>query len=72
MKNKPTSFFSSGTFMFFWMLLVLPSTQYLFAQQINPKILEFYRICAGGPHPTKPGEVYNDISFFLYKWFSFG
>jgi hypothetical protein len=60
MKSKPTPFFSSCTFMFFCLLLVLPSTQWLFAQQINPKILEFNRICAGGPHPTKAGEVFNE------------
>jgi hypothetical protein len=60
MKSKPTSFFSSGTFMFFWMLLVLPSTQGAFAQQINPKILNFFQICAGGPHPNKPGEIFNE------------
>lgn len=60
MKSKPTSFFSSGAFMFFWMLLVAPSTLSLFAQQINPKILEFTQICAGGPHPNKPGQVFNE------------
>jgi hypothetical protein len=60
MKSKPTSFFSFGTFMFFWMLLVLPLTQSAFAQQINPKILNFFQICAGGPHPNKPGEIFNE------------
>jgi gliding motility-associated-like protein len=61
MKSKPTPFFSSSAFMFFWMLfVVVSSTQSLFSQQINPKILEFNQICAGGPHPTKPGEVFNE------------
>ena len=60
MKSKPTSFFSSSAFMFFWMLLVLPSTQSAFAQQINPKILNLFQICAGGPHPNKPGEIFNE------------
>ncbi|MDR6845139.1 gliding motility-associated C-terminal domain-containing protein [Flavobacterium granuli] len=61
MKSKPTSFFSSCTFMFFLMLLVvLPSSQSLFAQQISPKILNFFQICAGGPHPEKPGEIFNE------------
>jgi gliding motility-associated-like protein len=60
MKSKPTSFFSSGTFMFFWMLLVLPSTHGAFAQQINPKILNFFQICAGGPYPERPGEIFNE------------
>lgn len=60
MKSKPTPFFSSATVMFFLMLLVLPSTQNAFAQQITPKILEFNQICAGGPHPNKPGEVFNE------------
>jgi hypothetical protein len=65
MKSKPTSFFSSCTFMFFLMLLVIPSTQELSAQQITPKILEFNQICAGGPHPDKPGEVFNEFQAFF-------
>jgi gliding motility-associated-like protein len=60
MKSKPTSFISSSAFMFFWMLLILHSTQSAFAQQINPKILNFFQICAGGPHPNKPGEIFNE------------
>jgi gliding motility-associated-like protein len=61
MKSKFTPLFSSSAFMFFLMLLVLPSAGNLFAQQINPQILEFNQICAGGPHPTKPGEVFNEF-----------
>ena len=32
----------------------------LFAQTILPKRLEFYQICAGDPHPEKPGEIFNE------------
>jgi len=42
------------------MLLAVPSTISLFAQTIAPKKLPFDKICAGGPHPTNPGEVFNE------------
>jgi hypothetical protein len=43
------------------LLSIIVSSNYLFSQQINPTILEFDKICAGGPHPTKPGEVFNEF-----------
>ena len=58
--NKPTLFFSSSAVMFFLMLLVLPSTLSLIAQTIAPQKLTFSQICAGGPHPTIPGAVFNE------------
>ena len=60
MKSKPTPSFSSTKFIFFLLLLVLPSTLALFAQTIAPQKLPFTQICAGGPHPTFPGEVFNE------------
>jgi hypothetical protein len=60
MKSSPIPFCISKTFIFVLMFNVLVSTNYLFGQQINPKILEFDKICAGGPHPTKPGEFFNE------------
>lgn len=42
------------------MLLVLPSTITVFAQTILPQKLPFSAICAGGPHPTIPGAVFNE------------
>lgn len=41
------------------MLLVVPATG-LFAQTITPQKLPFDKICAGGPHPTIPDEVFNE------------
>ncbi|MBW4358860.1 gliding motility-associated C-terminal domain-containing protein [Flavobacterium taihuense] len=64
MKSKPTPSFSFIKFMFFLLLLV-PSTQYVFGQQITPKALKFNQICAGGPHPTKPGEIFNEYQAFF-------
>ena len=58
MKIKPLSFFSFWKFKF--LLLLFVSTNYLFAQQINPKILNFDKICAGGLHPTIPNQVFNE------------
>lgn len=61
MSSKTTSFFSVDTVLNFLMLLVLPSTLLLFAQgTIAPQKLPFSQICAGGPHPTKPGEIFNE------------
>ncbi|PJJ10110.1 gliding motility-associated-like protein [Flavobacterium sp. 1] len=60
MNRKPTFLFSSCTFLFFLMLLVLPSTLGLFAQTITPQKLPFDKICAGGPHPTDPNQVFNE------------
>ena len=60
MKSSPLSFYISKTFIFVLMFNVLVSINYLFGQQINPKILEFDKICAGGPHPTKPGDFFNE------------
>lgn len=54
MKSKPTSFISSSAFMFFWMLLVLPSTLSLFAQTILPQKLGYPRICANIPNVDFP------------------
>jgi hypothetical protein len=55
MKSKPTSFFSFATFMFFLMLLVLPSTQSIFAQAtILPQRLGYPRICANIPNVDYP------------------
>ena len=61
MKSSPTPFCISKTFIFILMLNVLVATNCLFGQQITPQILEFDKICAGGPHPTKPGEVFNEF-----------
>jgi hypothetical protein len=60
MKSFTTPFFSFSPLKFFFMLLFLPSAQGVFAQQISPKILNFFQICAGGPHPNKPGEIFNE------------
>jgi hypothetical protein len=60
MKSKPTYFFSSGTFMFFLMLMMLSSHQRVASQTINPKTLNFFQICAGGPYPNRPGEIFNE------------
>jgi hypothetical protein len=55
MKSKPTSFFSSGIFMFFWILLVVPSALSLFAQTtIFPQRLGYPRICANIPNVDYP------------------
>lgn len=59
MNRKPTFLFSSA-FLFFLMLLVLPSTRGLFAQTITPQKLPYDRICAGGVHPTDPNQVFNE------------
>jgi hypothetical protein len=62
MSSKTTSFFSLDTFLNFLLLLVLPSTLLLFAQgTITPQKLPFSQICAGAPHPTKPGEMFNEF-----------
>jgi hypothetical protein len=61
MSSKTTSFFSFSPFLVFLMLLVLPSTLFVFAQTIAPQKLPFSQICAGAPHPTKPGEVFNEF-----------
>jgi hypothetical protein len=60
MNRKTTFLFSLSAFSFFLMLLVLPSTAILFAQTITPQRLPFDRICAGGPHPTDPNQVFNE------------
>lgn len=60
MNSKATSLLSFGTFIFFWMLLGVPSTLTLFAQTIAPQKLTFSQICAGGPHPTIAGAVFNE------------
>nr|WP_315203383.1 gliding motility-associated C-terminal domain-containing protein [uncultured Flavobacterium sp.] len=60
MNRKPTFLFSSCTFLFFLMLLALPSTLGLFAQTITPQKLPFSAICAGGPHPVIPGAIFNE------------
>jgi hypothetical protein len=61
MKRKITLLFSFRTFLFFLMLLVIPSTVMLFAQgTISPQKLQFDKICAGGPHPTIPNQVFNE------------
>jgi gliding motility-associated-like protein len=59
MNRKPTFLFSSA-FLFFLMLLVLPSTRGLFAQTITPQKLPFDKICAGGVHPEDPNKIFNE------------
>jgi gliding motility-associated-like protein len=61
MSSKTTSLFSFSTFLFFLTLLALPSTILLSAQTITPQKLPFSQICAGGPHPEKPGELFNEF-----------
>jgi hypothetical protein len=59
MSSKITSFFSLNTFLFFLMLLVLPSTVFLFAQvSIQPQRLGYPRICANMPNADYP-DGYN-------------
>ena len=60
MNRKTTFLFSFSAFSFFIMLLVLPSTGILLAQTITPQKLPFDKICAGGPHPTDPNQVFNE------------
>lgn len=47
MISKTTSLFSPNKLLLVFMLLVLPSTLYLFAQTITPQKLDFTKICAG-------------------------
>jgi hypothetical protein len=55
MSSKTTSLFSLDTFLNFLMLLVLPSTLFLFAQgTILPQRLGYPRICANIPNVTYP------------------
>src|SRR6478735_267595 len=55
MNSKTTTLFSVSTFMFFWMLLVLPSTLSLFAQgTIAPQKLGYPMICANIPNVDYP------------------
>ncbi|WP_185965903.1 gliding motility-associated C-terminal domain-containing protein [Flavobacterium sp. ZT3R18] len=62
MSSKTTFVFSLDTFLNFLMLLVLPSTLFLFAQgTITPQKLPFSQICAGAAHPSKPGEIFNEF-----------
>jgi hypothetical protein len=58
MKRNSSLIFSLTFFMFFLMLL-LPSSV-VYAQTISPQKLPFSAICAGGIHPTKPNEVFNE------------
>jgi gliding motility-associated-like protein len=60
MNRKTTFLFSSSEFLFFLMLLVLPSTVGVFAQTIFPKKLPFDKICAGGVHPEDPNKIFNE------------
>jgi gliding motility-associated-like protein len=60
MNRKTTFLFSFSSFLFFLMLLALPSTMILFAQTITPQKLPFSAICAGGPHSTIPNQVFNE------------
>jgi hypothetical protein len=70
MKSKPTPFFSSATFVFFLMLLALPSAYPLFAQtSIFPQKLGYPMICANIPNNDYPNgynryEVAFKISGF--------
>lgn len=61
MNSKTTPLYSFNTFLFFLMLLVLPSTGLLFAQTITPQRLPFDKICAGGPHPDDPNRIFNEF-----------
>jgi len=60
MKSKNLSFSPLMRLIFFSILLSVSLANHLFAQQINPKILDFDKICAGGPHPTLPNQVFNE------------
>lgn len=60
MKRKITPLFSFRIFLFFLMLMMLPSTGML-AQTISPQKLPFSAICAGGPHPTIPNQIFNEF-----------
>ncbi|WP_281322981.1 gliding motility-associated C-terminal domain-containing protein [Flavobacterium aestivum] len=60
MSSKAPSFFSSDIFLNFLMLLILPSAFFVYSQTINPIKLPFDRICAGGPHPSIAGQVFNE------------
>lgn len=60
MSSKSPSLLSPDIFLNFLMLLVLPSTLFLFAQTISPQKLPFDKICAGGPHPSIAGQVFNE------------
>lgn len=42
------------------MLLVISATTKLCAQTISPQKLPFSAICAGGPHPNNPSQVFNE------------
>lgn len=65
MSSKSSSLFSPDIFLNFLMLLVLPSTLFLFAQTISPQKLPFDKICAGGPHPSIAGQVFNEYQAFF-------
>ncbi len=60
MRSNSTPLFPTYKYLVFLMLLVLPSTISLFGQTISPQKLPFDKICAGGPHPTIPGAVFNE------------
>jgi gliding motility-associated-like protein len=48
------------------MVLVFPSTLLLYGQgTISPQKLPFEWICAGAPHPNKPGVVFNEFQAFF-------
>jgi len=65
MISKNTSLLSPNKYLFFFMLLVLPSTVSLFAQTIAPQQLPFNKICAGGPHPDNAGQIFNEYQAFF-------
>lgn len=60
MKRKITPLFSFRIFLFFLMLMMLPSTG-MSAQTISPQKLPFSAICAGGQHPIIPNQIFNEF-----------
>jgi hypothetical protein len=65
MISKNTFLLSPNKQLIFFMLLVFSSTVSLFAQTIFPQKLPFNKICAGGPHPVRPGEIFNEYQVFF-------
>src|SRR6478609_2386257 len=60
MRSETLPEFPFKNILIFLMLLVIPSAITAFAQTISPQKLPFSAICAGGPHPTIPNQVFNE------------
>src|SRR6478736_1968465 len=60
MRSETLPAFPFKNILIFLMLLVIPSAITAFAQTISTQKLPFDKICAGGPHPDIPNQVFNE------------